>query len=85
MKKSPKPDPLAERPNIDFSKGIRGKYFNQLPKGTNLAVIDPVLHDHFPDSESVNSALRAILTIRESLQTAFPSCSPASSNSSPTT
>jgi hypothetical protein len=51
---------------------VRGKYFNQLPKGTNLAVIDPALHDYFPDSESVNRALRALLTIRESLQAAAP-------------
>jgi len=51
---------------------VRGKYFNQLAKGTNLAVIDPALHEHFPDSESVNRALRALLTIRESLLTASP-------------
>jgi len=83
MKKSPKLDPLAERPDVDFSKGVRGRYFNQLPKGINLAVIDHNLHDHFPDSESMNRALRTILTIREPLQTAFPSS--ADSNSSPTT
>jgi len=72
MKKSPKLDPLAERSDIDFSRGIRGKYFNLLEKGTNVAIIDPALHEHFPDSESVNRALRALLTIRESLQTASP-------------
>jgi hypothetical protein len=69
---SPKPDPLAERPEIDFSKGVRGKYTNLLAKGTNLAIIDPALQEHFPDSESVNRALRALLTIRESLQAASP-------------
>jgi hypothetical protein len=72
MKKSPKLDPLAERPDVDFSKGARGKYSNLLAKGTNIAVIDPALHDHFPDSESVNRALRTLLTIRESLQAASP-------------
>ena len=72
MKKTPKLDPLAERPDIDFSKGVRGKYTNLLAKGTNIAVIDPALHEHFPDSESVNRALRALLTIRESLQTVTP-------------
>jgi hypothetical protein len=76
MKKSPKLDPLAERPDIDFSKGVRGKYTNLLAKGTNLAIIDPALHEHFPDSESVNRALRAFLTIRESLQAASSSPSP---------
>ena len=47
---------------------VRGKYFNQLPKGTNLAIIDPALHVHFPDSESVNNALRALLSIREQIK-----------------
>jgi hypothetical protein len=70
MKKSPELDPLAERPNLDFSKAVRGKYSNLLEKGTNVAVIDPALHEHFPDSESVNRALRALLSIRESLKSA---------------
>jgi hypothetical protein len=65
MKKSPELDPLAERPNLDFSKAVRGKYSNLLEKGTNVA-----LHEHFPDSESVNRALRALLSIRESLKSA---------------
>ncbi len=73
MKKSVKQDPLAERPDLDFSKGTRGgKYTNQLPEGTNLAIIDPELHEHFPDSESVNKALRAFLNIREHLKAAAP-------------
>ena len=29
---------------IDFSKGVRGKYNNLLAKGTNVAIIDPALH-----------------------------------------
>ena len=68
MKKSRKPDPLAERPNIDFSKGLRGKYTNLLAKGTNVVVLDPALLPYFPDSESVNRALHAILTIGNSIQ-----------------
>jgi len=65
MKKSPEPDPLAERPNLDFSKGVRGKYVNQLPKGTNLAIIAPDLLDAFPDSEAVNNALRTLKQIAD--------------------
>jgi hypothetical protein len=70
MKKSAKPDPLAPRPDLDFSKGIRGKYTNLLAKGTNIAIIDPTLHPHFPDSESVNRALRAFLAINHEVQEA---------------
>jgi hypothetical protein len=70
MKKSAKRDPLAERPDLDFSKAVRGKYSNLLAKGTNVAIIDPALHPYFPDSESVNRALRAFLAIGESVQVA---------------
>ena len=68
MKKSVKADPLATRPDLDFSKGVRGKYNNLLAKGTNVAIIDPDLLDSFPDSPSVNRALRAFLAIGESMQ-----------------
>ena len=71
MKKS-KADPLAPRPDLDFSKGVRGKYSNQLPEGANVAIIDPALHADFPDSESVNRALRALLAIRQELQAVSP-------------
>ena len=77
MKKSAKLDPLAERPDIDFSKAVRGKYTNLLAKGTNVAIIDPALQPYFPDSESVNRALRAFLAIGESMQLASPRRRPA--------
>jgi hypothetical protein len=60
MKKSPELDPLAPRPNLDFSKGVRGKYTNLLKQGTNLVILDPELLDTFPDSQSVNEALRTL-------------------------
>jgi hypothetical protein len=63
MKKAKELDPLAPRPNLDFSKGVRGKYFERLQHGTNLAIIDPDLLDTFPDSESVNEALRGLKKI----------------------
>lgn len=64
MKKSPEPDPLAERPNLDFSKGVRRKYYNRL-QGSNLAIIAPDLIDTFPDSEAVNNALRSLKQIAD--------------------
>ncbi|MBS1821004.1 MAG: hypothetical protein JST61_03360 [Acidobacteria bacterium] len=83
MKKSSKRDPLAERPDLDFSKGVRGKYSNLLAKGTNVAIIDPQLHPYFPDSESVNRALRAFLAIGESMQVASTPLRRPASNRSP--
>ena len=63
MKKSPELNPLAPRPNLDFSKGVRGKYFDRMQQGTNVVLIAPDLLDTFPDSESVNEALRSLKKI----------------------
>ena len=45
-----------------FSKGVRGKYHKRLLKeGSNVAVLEPDVAKAFPDSESVNEALRVVL------------------------
>ena len=42
--------------------GERGKYAKRYrDEGTNVVLIDPDLHAHFPDSESVNRVLRDYL------------------------
>jgi hypothetical protein len=63
MKISTELDPLAPRPNLDFSKGQRGRHIERLKKGSNIALIAPDLMDTFPDSESVNAALRSLKQI----------------------
>ncbi len=55
-------DPLEPRP-LDFSKAVRGKYYNRMQEGTNVVLIAPDLLDTFPDSESVNEALRGLKKI----------------------
>ena len=47
----------------DFSGGVRGKYVNRFPKGSNVVVLDPDVAQVFTDSESVNQALRALAGI----------------------
>lgn len=47
----------------DFSGGIRGKYAERFRAGTNVVVIDPELTQAFPDSKSVNEALKALVAI----------------------
>ena len=54
------PDLLKE---YDFSKGVRGKYVQRLAAGSNIVVLAPDVAELFPDSESVNEALRALVTI----------------------
>ena len=63
MKKASELDPLASRPSLDFSKGVRGKHFKRMQEGTNIVLIAPDLLDTFPDSEAVNDALRSLKKI----------------------
>jgi hypothetical protein len=51
------------RDEYDFSKGIRGKYAVRYAEGTNIVVLDPDVAEMFPDSSSVNSALRELIKI----------------------
>jgi len=51
------PDLLEE---YDFSEGIRGKYASQYKAGTNMVILDPELIEYFPDSASVNEALKSL-------------------------
>ncbi len=56
-KKKTDPDMLDE---YDFSKGVRGKYAKRYAEGSNVVVLSPDVAQFFPDSESVNEALRAL-------------------------
>lgn len=55
---SPPDSPM--RKEYDFSKGVRGKYAKRFAEGSNIVVLDPDLAKVFPDSRSVNEALRAV-------------------------
>ena len=57
------PDLLEE---YDFSNGIRGKYATRYKSGTNLIKLDPELTEYFPDSASVNEALRSLAKLMRS-------------------
>lgn len=47
----------------DFSGAVRGKYAKAYAAGTNVIVLDPEVARVFPDSLSVNEALRSLLPI----------------------
>jgi hypothetical protein len=62
----PAEDPdLEMREEYDFSGGVRGRYAERYAEGTNLVRLDPDVRKVFPDSESVNRALRALVRIIE--------------------
>jgi hypothetical protein len=65
MKKaSPKSIDNDVRPEHDLTQlkgGIRGKYYQQASAGANLVLIEPELARVFPDTDSVNRALKLLV------------------------
>ena len=50
-------------PEYDFSKARRNPYAARYREGTNVVLLDPDVAKDFPDSQSVNEALRALSAI----------------------
>ncbi len=70
MKKAPTKRRTSEmRAEYDFSAGVRGKYTDRYRRGTNVVLLDPEVAAAFPDSKSVNDALRALVAIAERTET----------------
>jgi len=69
MKKAPTNKKVDElRPEYDPSKlkgGVRGKYYERARAGTNLVLIEPDPANVFPDTDSVNRALRLLADTAE--------------------
>ena len=62
-------DELRPEYDFDYSKAVRGKYFNRLLReGANVIVPEPDVAEKFADSAAVNEALRALLQITQSTQ-----------------
>jgi hypothetical protein len=51
------------RPEYDFSGGVRGKFYKEYMKGTNVVLLDPDVADVFPNSQTVNEALRVLVQL----------------------
>jgi hypothetical protein len=57
-------DDLRPEYDFDFSKGERGRYYKRLlQEGANIVVLEPDVAAAFPDSASVNNALRSFLEL----------------------
>ena len=48
------------RPEYDFTGAVRGVTAARYARGTNIVAVDPEVRDVFPDSGTVNEALRAL-------------------------
>ena len=65
------------RPEYDFSGGVRGKYYERFRQGSNVVVLDPDVCQAFPNSASVNEALRTLASVaRRSVRTVRRSSNP---------
>jgi hypothetical protein len=53
------------RDEYDFRGGVRGKYAQRLAGGGTVVVLDDDVARLFPDSASVNAALRELARIAE--------------------
>ena len=62
---SKSPDSDEMRPEYDFSNAVQGKYAHRFAQGTNLVRIQPDVAKEFPDSQSVNEALRSLMKTRK--------------------
>jgi hypothetical protein len=62
-------EPVDEmREHYDFSGGVRGKFYDEYQKGTNVILLDPDVAEVFHDSETVNQALRKLISQNDGCQ-----------------
>ena len=63
MKKVNSEELRPEYRREDLGTGVRGKYFEDYNKGTNLVLLSPDVAKAFPTEEAVNEALRSLIDI----------------------
>ncbi len=51
------------RPEYDWSKAVRNPYASRYAAGSNIVVLAPDVAALFPNSASVNEALRSLATV----------------------
>lgn len=69
MSQNNNPEPKDEmRDEYDFSGGVRGKFYKEYAKGTNVILLDADVAEVFRDSETVNQALRTLISKNQLLQ-----------------
>jgi hypothetical protein len=47
----------------DLGRGIRGKFYHEFTKGTNLVLLRPEVAQAFPTAEAVNDALQSLIDV----------------------
>ncbi len=66
MRKVKETDELRpEYKREDLGVGVRGKYFEDYSKGTNLVLLSPDVARVFSSEKAVNEALRSLINLAE--------------------
>ena len=65
MKTAKKEEMRKEYRREDLGVGVRGKYYSEYKKGTNLVLLSPDVAAAFPDEDSVNTALRSLMKLAQ--------------------
>ncbi|HEX4954594.1 MAG TPA: hypothetical protein VF017_14475 [Thermoanaerobaculia bacterium] len=55
----------SEYVRSDFRSLERGKFYEEVVKGTSVVLLDPLVAQAFPTSEAVNEALLGLLALTE--------------------
>jgi len=67
MKTAKKEDMRKEYRREDLGTGVRGKYYDEYKKGTNLVLLSPDVAKAFPTEEAVNKTLRSLINIAQTI------------------
>ena len=79
MRKAKASDELRpEYKREDLGAGVRGKYFEDYSKGTNLVLLSPDVAKVFSSEEAVNEALWSLINLAEKSTGRTPSRSAGS-------
>lgn len=66
MSQNNNPEPTDEMcDEYDFSGGVRGKFYQEYMKGTNVVLLDADVAEVLRNSGAVNQALRTLITVAE--------------------
>ena len=65
MSKAKTSDPLDNKFTLETmqGKGVRGKYFARVSKGSNVVKLDPEVAKVFTSANAVNAALASVIEI----------------------
>lgn len=64
-------DDLLPEYNLDYSKGIRGKYHERAMRAKNMVQIDADLLQAFPNAAELNAALRNLVEASKHVRTSI--------------